>query len=85
MQDSESQGVITDRGVLSICPAQGDDHVSKIEKLALTNMQITEKSVERLLKLMPALKSLDICGSKVDEASVEVLMALRPNCEVIYK
>ena len=63
LQDSEGQGVITDRGVHAMCPVSGDPHISKIENLVLTFSSVTEKSVERLLKSIPSLKSLDVRGN----------------------
>lgn len=84
LQDSEGQGIITDRGVQSICPVPGDPHVSKLENLVLTNTSITEKSVERLLKQMPSLKLLDLRGSKIADENIEALLVLRPGCKVIF-
>jgi hypothetical protein len=49
----------------------------------LTHTNISEKSVERLLKLQ-RLRSLDIRGSKIDSDRIEAQMALRPTCKVVY-
>ena len=81
--DSEGQGVITDRGVLSMCPIRGDPHVSKLQHLSLTRTMVTEKSVEKLLKAL-TLVSLDITGSNVTADGIEPLLGLRPTCQVTY-
>jgi hypothetical protein len=66
-----------------MCPVSGDQHVSKIENLVLTNTSISERSVERLLKLL-RLKSLDVRGSKISDVVIESLLPLRPTCSVLF-
>jgi hypothetical protein len=83
-EDSESRGVISDRGVHAMCPVTGDPHVSKLEDLVLARTIITEKSVERLLKGLTGLKTLDVRGSAVTGDRVESLLGLRPTCKVIF-
>ena len=78
----ESDGEITDRGLLSLCPYSGDRHVSKIQHLVLTHLpRVTNRAMTRLATSLP-LRYLDVRGTRVSEVGVSALKGLRPNCHV---
>lgn len=79
----ESDGEITDRGLLSLCPGTDDNHVSKLRHLTLTHLpRVTNRVSSRLARGLPALQRLDVRGTKVGPAGAAAIRKLRPSCEV---
>ena len=77
---SEGDGRITDRGVFSLVPRDGDRQESKLKFLDLTNTLITERSMVDLSSSNMSLTHLVVKGTKVTTASCTNFIAAKPNC-----
>jgi len=81
---SESNGRITDRGVLSMClgPIDANDS-GKILNLCLANTDVTDDCLSKLAAAFP-LKVLDVRGTQITGLGIESFTQKRPACEVIH-
>ena len=81
---SEGDGRITDRGVFSLVPTDGDNHISKLKFLDLTNTLITDRSMVDLCSSNMSLKQLIVKGTNVTAESCASYLAAKPNCLLQY-
>ena len=81
---SEGNGRITDRGVFSLVPMDGDNYESKLKFLDLTNTLITERSLVDLCSSNMSLKHLIVKGTNVTAESCASFLAAKPNCLLEY-
>ena len=77
---SEGDGRITDRGVFSLVPRDGDYQESKLKFLDLTNTLITDRSMADLSSSNMTLTHLVVIGTKVTKGSCTKFKAAKPNC-----
>ena len=78
---SEGDGRITDRGIFSIVPRDGDTYESKLEFLDATNTLITDQSLVCLSRpSMAALKYLTVKGTGITAEGCGKFMASKPKC-----
>ena len=81
---SESNGRITDRGVLSMCLGPIDVNDSgKIQYLCLANTDVTDDCLSKLAAAFP-LKVIDVRGTQITGLGIESFTQKRPACEVIH-
>ena len=77
---SEGDGRITDRGIFSLVPRDGDNQESKLQFLDLTNTLITDRSMVDLSSSAMSLKHLVVKGTKVNIESCMNFLASKPSC-----
>ncbi len=82
---SESNGSITDRGVVSMCMgiAQDSTRHTKLTKLTLAWTEVSDKCLPDIAKSLP-LTMLDVRGTAVTLEAVQRYNNLRPNCRVLH-
>ncbi len=84
LAESEGDGKITDRGLLSLVSYSGDQHSSKLTSLTLAHTDVTNKILPKLITSLP-LKFLDVRGcAKVNDKGARSVWQVRPHCEVLY-
>ena len=77
---SEGDGRITDRGIFSVVPRDGDNQESKLKFLDLTNTLITDRSMVDLSSSRISLTHLIVRGTKVTVLSCMNYLNAKPNC-----
>ena len=82
---SESNGKITDRGVMSMCLSELEDgnRRGRLETLSLIRTDITDRSLSKLAAAFP-LQELDLRGTKVTHKGIEGYRLRRPTCKVHF-
>jgi hypothetical protein len=82
---SESNGKITDRGVLSMCLSDPDElsDSGQLQTLCLSWTDVTDRCLKKLAGSFP-LKKLDLRGTEVTKLGIEEYSILRPSCEVTH-
>ena len=79
----EGDGMITDRGLLSLCSYSEDPHVSKLSDLTVTRMPgVTDDIMRKLATSLP-LRRLDVRKTSVTSKGADSVRAFRPACKVI--
>jgi len=82
--NSESNGIITDRGVMSMCLGNNDENESgKIQVLCLANTDVTNDCLRKLAGAFP-LQILDVRGTQITDMGVASFKQKRPSCKVFY-
>ena len=77
-------GIITDRGVMSMCLGNNDENESgKIQVLCLANTDVTNDCLRKLAGAFP-LQVLDVRGTQITQMGVESFKQKRPSCKVFY-
>ena len=77
---SEGDGRITDRGIFSLVPRDGNQQESKLKFLDLTNTLITDRSLTDLSSNNMSLTHLIVRGTKVTLLSCMNFSAAKPDC-----
>lgn len=82
---SESNGQITDRGVIAMClgGSTGPDGSSKLIHLTLAYTQITDRCLNKIAAHLP-LQFLDVRRTNVTRQGIEAYLGLRPRCKVFF-
>ena len=81
---SESNGLITDRGIISMCLSDAQDGNRSIQELSLVRTDITDRCLLKIAGAFP-IKQLDIRGcTKVTEKGLEAYKLRRPTCNILH-
>lgn len=75
---------VTDRGLKSLCSFHDDAHVSKLQHMTLTHLDVTDAVMQNIGTSLPLLH-LDLTGTKVTDEGMRTFVRLRPNCKVISR
>ena len=82
-RNSESNGHITDRGVMSMCVKDDNNEMGRLKVLSLMRTGVSDKSLKSLAASFD-LSHLDVRGTNVTESGVSRYLLLRPSCTVLY-
>ena len=82
-ENSESNGRITDRGIMSMCVKDDSQDMGKLKVLSLMQTSVSDRSLKSLATSFD-LSHLDVRGTNVTENGVSRYLLLRPSCTVLY-
>ena len=81
---SESNGEISDRGIISLCLSEMDAGLpGKLQTLSLLNTDVSDKCLAKLASAFP-LQHLDLRGTRVTAKGVQSYLQSRPKCDVLH-
>ena len=81
---SESNGVVSDRGIVSLCLSEMDaDQPGKLRRLILLNTDVSDRCLAKLAAAF-ALHHLDVRGTGVTAKGVQCYVQNRPTCEILH-
>ena len=81
---SESNGDISDRGIISLCLSEMDaGSPGNLRTLSLLNTGVSDKCLAKLASAFP-LQHLDLRGTRVTAKGVQSYLQNRPTCDIVY-
>ena len=85
-RDCESNGDITDRGVISLCLSEMDAPIpGKLQKLSLIRTEVSDRCLSKLAAAFPTLKHLDLRGTQVTAKGVQAYLEKKPTCQILFE
>ena len=81
---SEGDGRITDRGIFSLIPRDGNQKECKLLYLDLTNTLITDRALSDLSSTNMSLTDLIVRGTKTTVVGCMNFLAAKPNCVLLH-
>lgn len=86
-RDSESNGCITDRGIISLCLSEMDDAATpgKLQRLSLIRTEVSDKCLSKLVAAFPSLQHLDLRGTQVTAKGVQYYLEKKPRCQILFE
>ena len=86
-RDSESNGCITDRGIISLCLSEMDDAAApgKLQRLSLIRTEVSDKCLSKLVAAFPLLQHLDLRETQVTAKGVQSYQEKKPTCQILFE